>query len=199
MFLADQLGRMWPFFFCLANAPDASSDLEQILNVNRVAEEPSEHSAAAATQPESAGEVGPACPGEQIGWWVLDGGVGRRDVGLLAGLVVQQEEQAENVNGADGCQQTCGLLILGGTQRATNGEGAVQQIAESCTCFQAAEVWGDARAIQGKIVDQPLDEIAAVHRGCEVANAGVRNGSDGHGSRMLSCRNVAQSAVTRRR
>ena len=185
MSLADQLGRMWPFFFCLANAPDASSDLEQILNVNRVAEEPSEHSAAAATQPESAGEVGPACPGEQIGWWVLDGGVGRRDVGLLAGLVVQQEEQAENVNGADGCQQTCGLLILRGTQGPTDGEGAVQQIAEGGTGLKAAEVGGDAGAVQGQVVDQTLDEIAAVDGCRKVADAGISSRSDGHEVRVL--------------
>jgi hypothetical protein len=122
--------------------------------VNRVAEEPGEHGAAATTQPETTGEIGPAGAGEQISRRILDGGVGGGDVGLLAGLVVEQEQQAEDVNRADGGQQTCGLLILSGTQGAADGEGAVQQIAEGGSSLQPTEVGGDAGAVQGQVVDQ---------------------------------------------
>ena len=115
--------------------------------MNRIAEEPGEHGAAATTQPETAGEIGPAGAGEQISRWILDGGVGGGDVGLLAGLVVQQQQQAEDVNRADGGQQTCGLLILSGPQGAADSEGAVQQIAEGSAGLQSTEVGGNAWAV----------------------------------------------------
>ena len=52
---------------CLsADTPDASGDLEQVLDVNSVAEEPGKDGTAAATEPEPTGEVGPAGAGEQV-------------------------------------------------------------------------------------------------------------------------------------
>ena len=81
-----------------------------------VAEEPGEHGTAAAAQPEAAGEVSPAGAGEQVSRWVFNRGVRGGDVGLLAGLVVQQEQKAKDVNRTDGGEQTCGLLILRGPQ-----------------------------------------------------------------------------------
>ena len=80
-------------------------------------------------------------------------------------LVVEEKQQAEDVHGANGSQQASGLLILGGTQRPTDGEGAVEQIAEGGTGFQATEVRRNPGAVQGQVVDQALDEIAAVD-GC---------------------------------
>ena len=56
----------------LADAPNASSNLEQILDVNGVAEEPGEDGTAAATEPETTGEVSPAVAGEQVGRGVLN-------------------------------------------------------------------------------------------------------------------------------
>ena len=97
----------------------------------------------------------------------------RGDVGLLAGLVVEQEQQAEDVNGANGSQQASCLLVLRGTQGATDGERAVEQITEGCTGFQATEVRGNPGAVQGQVVDQALDEIAAVDGCGKVADAGI--------------------------
>ena len=77
----------------LADAPNASSNLEQILDVNGVAEEPGEDGTTAATEPETTGEVSPAVAGEQVGWGVLNRHIRRGDVGLLAGLVVEEEQQ----------------------------------------------------------------------------------------------------------
>ena len=168
-----------------ADAPDTSSDLEQILNVNGVAEEPGKNGAAAATKPEPTGEVGPTCAGEEVGGRILNRDVCRGDVGLLAGLVVQQEQQAEDVNSTNGGQQTGGLLILGGTQRATDGERAEEQITERCARFQATEVRGNARAVQGQVVDQSLDEITAVDGGRKIADAGISSRSDSHELRVL--------------
>jgi len=51
----------WLFYWVAsAHAPDTSSDLEQFLHVNGVAEEPGENGTAATTQPEPTGEVSPA-------------------------------------------------------------------------------------------------------------------------------------------
>jgi len=109
--------------------------------MNGVAKEPGKDRTAASTQPEATCEVCPAGAGEQIGGRVLHSYIRRRDVWLFAGLVVEQEQQAEDVDGTDGSQQSCGLLVFRGTQRAADGEGSVKQIAEGCTGFQAAEVW----------------------------------------------------------
>ena len=56
----------------LADAPNASSNLEQILDVNGVVEEPGEDGATAATEPEPTGEIGPAVAGEQVGGGILN-------------------------------------------------------------------------------------------------------------------------------
>ena len=113
---------------------------------------------------------------------VLDSGVGGGDVGLLAGLVVQQEQQAEDVNHTDGGQQTCCLLILSGPQGAADGEGAVQQIAEGGAGLQSTEV-GEMLERAGQVVNQALDEIAALTGVARLPTQGQRR-SDG-GSRML--------------
>ena len=109
--------------------------------MNRVAKEPGKDRTAASTQPEATREVRPAGAGEKIGGRVLHSDIGGRDVWLFAGLVVEQEQQAENVYGTDGSQKPCGLLVLSGTQGAADGEGSVKQITEGCTGFQATEVW----------------------------------------------------------
>mgnify|MGYP001236130060 CR=1 FL=1 len=120
--------------------------------MHRVAEEPGEHGTAAAAQPEAAGEVSPAGAGEQVSRWVFNRGVRGGDVGLLAGLVIQQEQQAEDVNSADGGQQACGLLIFRGPQGTADREGAVQQVAEGCAGLQSTEVGGDAlRAVPSRL------------------------------------------------
>ena len=98
---------------------------------------------------------------------------------MLAGLVVEQEQQAEDVHGADGSQQASGLLVLRGTQGATDGEGAVEQVTESCTGFQTTEVRRNPGAVEGQVVDQALDEIAAVDGCRKVADAGISSRSDG--------------------
>ena len=98
-----------------ADTPDASGDLEQVLDVNCVAEEPGKDGTAAATEPEPTGEVGPAGAGEQVSRGILNRHIRWGDVGLLSGLVVEEKQQAEDVHGANGSQQASGLLILGGT------------------------------------------------------------------------------------
>ena len=168
-----------------ADAPDTSRDLEQLLNVNGVAEEPGENGTAATTQPEPTGEVSPTGAGEQVGGGILNRHICRGDVGLLAGLVVEEEQQAEDVHGANGSEQSSGLLVLRGTQGAADGEGAVEQIAEGCTGFQTTEVRGNSGAVQGQVVDQTLDEIAAVDGCRKVADAGISSRSDGHELRVL--------------
>ena len=62
--------------------------------MNGVAEEPGENGTAATAKPETTGEVGPAGAGEQVGGGILNRHIRRGDVGLLAGLVVEQEQQA---------------------------------------------------------------------------------------------------------
>ena len=104
---------------------------------------------------------------------------------MLSGLVVEEKQQAEDVHGANGSQQASGLLILGGTQRPTDGEGAVEQIAEGGTGFQATEVRRNPGAVQGQVVDQALDEIAAVDGCRKVADAGISSRSDSHEVRVL--------------
>ena len=47
---------------------------------------------------------------------------------------------------------------------------------QSYTGHQAAEVGGDAGAVQGQVVDQALDEIYPVHRSGEIADAGSETG-----------------------
>ena len=176
----------WLFqWIASADAPDTSSDLEQFLHVNGVAEEPGENGTAATTQPEPTGEVSPTGAGEQVGGGILNRHICRGDVGLLAGLVVEQEQQAEDVHGADGSQQPSGLLVFRGTQGTTDGEGAVEQITEGCTGFQTPEVRRNSRAVQGQVVDQTLDEIAAVDGCRKVADAGISSRSDGHEVRVL--------------
>ena len=169
----------------LADAPNASSNLEQILDVNGVAEEPGEDGTTAATEPEPTGEIGPTVAGEQVGGGILNRHICGGDVGLLAGLVVEQEQQAEDVNSTNGSQEASCLLVLGGTQGATDGEGAVEQVTKRSSGFQAAEVRGNPRAVQRQIVDQGFDEIAAVDGGREVADAGISSRSDGHEVRVL--------------
>ena len=75
---------------------------------------------------------------------------------MLAGLVVEQEQQAEDVHGADGSQQASGLLVLRGTQGTTDGEGAVEQITEGCTGFQTPEVRRNSRRYRGRLLIRPL-------------------------------------------
>ena len=108
--------------------------------MHSAAEDPGEHGSAAAAEPETTGEISPAGAGEQVGRWVADGGISRRDVGLFAGLVVQQEQQGEDVNRTDGCQKTCGLLVIGVAQRPADGERSEEQVAEGRTGFETAEI-----------------------------------------------------------
>merc|ERR1711943_155726 len=110
-----------------------------------------ENGTAATAKPETTGEVGPAGAGEQVGGGILNRHICRGDVGLLAGLVVEQEQQAEDVHGADSSQQASGLLVLRGTQGTTDCEGAVEQITEGCTGFQATEVGGNPGAVEGQV------------------------------------------------
>ena len=140
----------------------ACCDVEQILHVHSAAQEPGKHGAGAATQPETAGEICPACAGEEIGRWIADRGIRGGDVGLLAGLVVEQEQQGEDVNGSDRRQHTGCLLILRVAQWAADGERAVEQVTEGGTGLKTTEVGGDARAVEGQIVDQPLDEVTCL-------------------------------------
>lgn len=123
------------------DAPDTGSDLEKILNVNCVAEEPGEYGATATSQPETTGEVGPTGSGEKVRRGKFDCGVSGRDMGLFPGLVVQQEQQAQDVNGTDGSKQSSCLLVLGCAQRAADGERPVQQVAEGSPRFQTSEIW----------------------------------------------------------
>ena len=153
--------------------------------MNRAAQEPCKDGSTASAQPKTAGEVCPTRTGEQIRRGVVDCDVGGWNVGLFSGLVVQQEQQAEDVNSTNGGQQTGGLLILGGTQRATDGERAEEQITERCARFQATEVRGNPRAVQGQVVDQSLDEITAVDGGRKIADAGISSRSDSHELRVL--------------
>ena len=78
------------------------------------------------------------------------------DVGLLSGLVVEEKQQAEDVHSANRSQQASGLLILGGTQRPTDGEGAVEQIAEGGSGFQATEVRRNPGAVRRELLIRPL-------------------------------------------
>ena len=48
-------------------------------------------------------------------------------MGLFSGLVVQQEQQGEDMNGSNGRQDTGGVLEFRSPQRATDCEGAVEQ------------------------------------------------------------------------
>ena len=108
--------------------------------MNGVAEEPGKDGATATSQPETTGEVGPSGSGEEVRRGQSDCGVSGRDVGLFAGLVVQQEQEAEDVNGTNGSKQSSGLLIFGGAQGAANGERPVEQIAEGSASFQTSEI-----------------------------------------------------------
>merc|ERR1711943_26562 len=110
-----------------------------------------ENGTAATAKPETTGEVGPAGAGEQVGWGIFNRHIRRGDVGLLAGLVVEQEQQAEDVHSANGSQQASGLLILRGTQGATDGEWAVEQVTEGCTGFQTTEIRRNSGAVQGQV------------------------------------------------
>ena len=125
----------------LANTPNASSDVEQVLNMNRAAQEPCKDGSTASAQPKTAGEVCPTRTGEQIRRGIVDCDVGGWNVGLFPGLVVEQEQQGEDMNGSNGRQDTGGVLEFRSPQRATDCEGAVEQVTKSSTCFEAAEIW----------------------------------------------------------
>ena len=123
-----------------ADAPNATGEVQQGADVQGAAKEPSKDSAAAASEPEAAGEIRPTRTGEQIGGWVVDRDIRHRDVGLLTGLVVEQEQQREDVHGSDRSQQTSGCRKLAVAQGPADREGPVEQVAKGSTSLQAAEV-----------------------------------------------------------
>ena len=137
-----------------ADTPDTRSDLEQILNVHCAAQEPGEHGAAAAAEPEPTGEIGPAGAGEQVGRWIADGGIGRRNVGLFAGLVVQQEQQGEDVNRSDGREKASGLLVFGVAQRTADGERSEEQYPKAAP--RPRKFGETPRRYRGRLLISPL-------------------------------------------
>ena len=125
----------------LADAPDTGGDVEQILYVNRVAEEPGKDSSAASTEPESTGEICPTVTCEKIGWWIFYRYISGRNVWLLPWLVIKQEQQAENVNCPNRSKQASCLLVFGCTERTTDRERPEEQIAEGSPSLQSTEIW----------------------------------------------------------
>ena len=105
-----------------------------------VAKKPGEHGTAATAKPEATGEFRPTVSGEEIRRGIVDGDVSGGDVGLLAGLVVQQEQQSQQMNCADGSKEACGRGILSVSEGATNRVGAVKQISEGSACLNSSEI-----------------------------------------------------------
>ena len=150
-----------------------------------VAEEPGKNGTTATAQPETTGVIGPTGSGEEVGRGDVHSGVSGWNMRLFPWLVVQQEQQAEDVNRTDGSKQARCLLVFGGAQRTTDGEGSVEEIAEGGSGFETTEIRRNSRSVKRQIADQGLHEIAAVDRRGEIADAGVRNGSDSHWKRGL--------------
>ena len=88
-----------------ADAPDPTSDFHEVLNVKGVAQKPGKDGTAATAKPETTGEFRPTVPSEQIGRWIFDGDVRGGDMGLFAGLVVQEEQQSQKMHCTDGSEQ----------------------------------------------------------------------------------------------
>ena len=104
---------------------------------------------------------------------------------MLSGLVVEQEQQAENVDSTNRSQQTGCLLIVSVTKRPADCEGAVKQITEGCAGLKSPEIRGNPLAIEGKVIDQALDEITAVDRRSKIADAGIGARGDSHWKQLL--------------